>query len=89
MIGKIRSLLNIYSDTNKILLTLYESLLPETFEPPNPQRTYVKIHLDESNKKIVFEIDSRDLSSHRAAVNTYLYILNSIIKTLNELSQKT
>jgi len=82
VIKRIRSFVNIYSSNNRVLSSIYESLLPETLEPPNPQRTWTKILFEKDARTVALEINSRDLSSHRAALNTYLYILNSVVKTL-------
>ncbi|MGC9009253.1 MAG: KEOPS complex subunit Pcc1 [Sulfolobales archaeon] len=87
MIKQIRSFIYIYSASNEILNALYNSLLPETIEPPNPQRTQTKIYSKEDARVVILEISSKDLSSHRAALNTYLYILNSIIKTLEVITR--
>jgi len=67
----------------KLINTLYRSLLPEIMNPPNTKRSIAEIYRESDDITII--IRSKDLSSHRAALNTYLYLLNAVLSSINFL----
>ena len=67
----------------KLINTLYRSLLPEIMNPPSTKRSIAEIYRESDVITII--IRSKDLSSHRAALNTYLYLLNAVLSSINFL----
>ncbi len=62
--------------------TVYAALLPETMSAPT-SRTKAKIYASKQKIKIIIETDTT--SSLRAALNSYLSWVSSILKTLKYL----
>ncbi|MEZ0290271.1 MAG: KEOPS complex subunit Pcc1 [Sulfolobales archaeon] len=72
--------IKIYVESENKLNTIYRSLIPEAREPPNPSR--VSVSIDKRDEYILIRIVSRDLSSLRAGLNTFLYLLSAVLRIL-------
>lgn len=67
---------------SKIIRIIYGALAPEIETPPNPGRVRASALYEEG--KYVIEIISRDISSLRAAINSYIYLIYAALKSLEK-----
>ncbi len=66
----------------EVINILYSSLLPEVRTPPSYRsRSEIRV----SPQKMVLTIEAADLVSFRAAVNSYLRLINALIRVLREI----
>jgi tRNA threonylcarbamoyladenosine modification (KEOPS) complex Pcc1 subunit len=70
-----------------IVKIIYEALAPEIETPPNLKRVSVSAHRD--RERYTIEIYSRDIPSLRAAINSYIYLIYTAIKTLETARETT
>ena len=82
----IKSLIRVESKDQRLITALHGSLIPEITEPPDTRRSRVEIS-NARQDEVAIEIISRDISSHRAALNTYLYLIYSVIASIRETTR--
>ena len=70
----------------RFLEAIYKALKPETATPPT-ERSKASIRINNNEDKIIIEIYSRDFTSIRAAMNSYIRWIKSIIDTINVVKQ--
>lgn len=70
----------------KMLRAVCEAISLEIRSPPNPDRVYARSSCSENLLEI--EIYAQDISSLRAALNSYLYLLHASMRSLELLSNR-
>ncbi|MEM2203842.1 MAG: KEOPS complex subunit Pcc1 [Sulfolobales archaeon] len=80
-----RAKIEVVGESN-IVGIIYEALAPEIETPPNLKRVGVIAYRD--RERYIIEIYSRDIPSLRAAINSYIYLIYTAVKTL-ETSRET
>ncbi len=79
--NQIKAYLNICLDDKRALESTYKSLLPEVKSKPSKERGEAYIRIED--KCIVLEIVARDISSLRAMLNGYLYLVHALLNTID------
>jgi len=64
----------------KLVEAIYEAVSLEVRSPPNPDRVWASSHIRADLLSI--ELYSRDISSLRAALNSYIYLIYTSLKSL-------
>ncbi len=80
-IEELKAYLKLELPSEKLAKTLYHSLLPEVLHPPSESRSRTVI--EQHNSIIKITIIAKDLSALRASLNTYLYWITGILKSIN------
>ncbi len=78
---ELKAYLKLELESEKIAKTIYHALLPEITSPPSEERGIATIKL--GNNIVEVLITAKDLSALRALVNTYLYWIAGILKSIN------
>ncbi len=73
--------LNICIDDKKTLDSLYKALVPEVESKPSKERG--EAYLDKGNECVLLRLVARDISSLRAMLNGYLYLVHAISNTID------
>ncbi len=76
------SILEIPLESERIANILYSALLPETESIPSDRAT-TEVHVRGSS--IVVEINARDLTAMRAALNSYIAWISACLRTINSV----
>ena len=63
----------------KLAKSVYKALLPETIAPAT-ERSKSKVMIE--GKKLIIEISSKDFTSIRASINSYMRWIKAIIKSI-------
>jgi tRNA threonylcarbamoyladenosine modification (KEOPS) complex Pcc1 subunit len=71
---------------DRLLRAIFESISLEVKSPPNPDRVHARSSYREGI--ISIEIYAHDMPSLRAALNSYLYLLYTLIKSLEASTTK-
>ena len=61
---------------------IYASLLPETQNQPSYRS---RSSIEKSNEKVILAVEARDLTSFRAAMNSYLRLIHVLVRVLSEI----
>lgn len=65
---------------DRIIEALHGALEPEIKTPPNPGR--VSVTATHPEGRLFIEIFSRDIPSLRAALNSYIYLIYAVLRSL-------
>ncbi len=84
---QIRAYLNICVDNEAIAKTIYKSLIPEVESKPSKERG--EVYLDLNDNCVVLDIYARDISSLRAILNGYLYLVHALSNTIDIVRRNT
>jgi len=77
----IEAYLNMCLDDKRILESMYKALIPEIESKPSKERG--KVYLSVEDNCIVLKIIARDISSLRAILNGYLYLVHALSNTID------
>ncbi len=83
----IEAYLNICLNDRKILESMYKALIPEVESKPSKERG--EVYLSIRDNCIVLKIIARDISSLRAILNGYLYLVHTISNTIDIARRST
>lgn len=84
---KRKAVIHIELPSEKMVKTLFKALLPET-EKPSTSRS--KISIEGESKKLILQIEAKDTSALRAALNSYLRwvsLVRNIYKAVEDLEK--
>ena len=74
------------AEGEKVLRAICEAISLEIKSPPNPDRVYARSSC--TDHMLSIEIYAQDIPSLRAALNSYLYLLHTAIRSLEMLANR-
>ncbi len=81
---EVRANINIEFETNDLAEIVYRAIKPETIKPPT-ERSKPIIH---KNKNLIsIQIYSKDLTSIRASLNSYLRWIKTIVESIKVVNK--
>ncbi len=83
----IEAYLNICLNDRKVLESIYKALIPEVKSKPSKERG--EVYLSIENECIMLKIIARDISSLRAMLNGYLYLVHALSNTIDIARRST
>lgn len=83
----VEAYLNICIDNIRLLESMYKALIPEIKSRPSRERG--EAYLSIENECIVLKISARNISSLRAMLNGYLYLVHTLSNTIDIVRRST